>query len=178
MTLKDLEKIIAERQANLQLENSEYFNQFRNTEFWIWDEAKHKEEFERTGGKCCFVDMIGRPEKNGQPLPMFDYEELVYQYLERRKHLWILKSTGLGITTFILYYIAYKCLSSDKLKGKQIAIVVGPNIDLAYTLIERIKHLFKDIPFATAKDTVILNSCLVRCYPSHPLAAMRSLVDL
>ena len=41
----------------------------------------------------------------------------------------------------MLRYIAWLCLRDDKLKGSQMCIVTGPRIDLAITLVERIKGL-------------------------------------
>ena len=61
------------------------------------------------------------------------------------KHLWIKKATGLGITDFMLRYVAWLCLKDhDKLKGTQMDIITGPTIDLAITLIDRMKGLFKE----------------------------------
>jgi hypothetical protein len=39
------------------------------------------------------------------------------------------------------------CLRDDKLKGSQVCIITGPRIDLAITLIKRLKGLFPDIVF-------------------------------
>ncbi|MFL6366332.1 MAG: hypothetical protein ACJ71P_18460 [Nitrososphaeraceae archaeon] len=59
-----------------------------------------------------------------------------------RKHLWIKKATGLGISEFMLRLMAWLCLKDDALAGSQMCIVTGPRIDLAIALIDRMKKLF------------------------------------
>jgi late competence protein required for DNA uptake (superfamily II DNA/RNA helicase) len=58
------------------------------------------------------------------------------------KHLWIKKATGLGVSEFMLRFMAWLCLRDDKLLGSQMCIVTGPRIDLAIALIDRMKKLF------------------------------------
>jgi hypothetical protein len=53
----------------------------------------------------------------------------------------VVKSTGLGVTELMLRYIVYRCLRDQEWKNRQVAIVTGPNIDLATKLIKRIKKL-------------------------------------
>jgi late competence protein required for DNA uptake (superfamily II DNA/RNA helicase) len=69
---------------------------------------------------------------------MFDY--LVTQ--NSNKHLWIKKATGLGVSEFMLRFMAWLCLKDDALAGSQMCIVTGPRIDLAIVLIDRMKKLF------------------------------------
>ena len=66
-----------------------------------------------------FNHAIGLPQKNGQPFPLFDYEELIFDTLHTHKHVWIKKATGLGITEFILRYMAWLCLKDNTLIGSQ-----------------------------------------------------------
>jgi hypothetical protein len=42
----------------------------------------------------------------------------------------------------MLRYMAWLCLKDNKLNGCQMCIVTGPRIDLAITLINRLKKLF------------------------------------
>ena len=51
---------------------------------------------------------------------------------QQYKHLWILKSTGLGITEFFLRWIAWMALRNNDWRGKIMCIVTGPNIALVY----------------------------------------------
>ncbi len=80
--------------------------------------------------------------KDGKEKPMFDYEKEVYVNLQGSKYLWIKKATGLGITEFMLRYIVWLCLKDNNLRGSQICIVTGPRIELAITVIDRMKGLF------------------------------------
>jgi hypothetical protein len=73
-----------------------------------------------------FNHAIGLPKKNGQEYPLFDYEQLVYNTLQNHKHVWIKKATGLGITEFMLRYMAWLCLRDKTLEGSQMSIVTGP----------------------------------------------------
>ena len=59
-----------------------------------------------------------------------------------RKHLWIKKATGVGISEFMLRLMAWLCLKDDALAGSQMCIVTGPRIDLAIALLDRMKKLF------------------------------------
>jgi len=58
------------------------------------------------------------------------------------KHLWVKKATGLGISEFMLRFMAWLCLRDNTLSGSQMCIVTGPRIDLAIALIDRMKKLF------------------------------------
>ena len=61
----------------------------------------------------------------------------------KNKHLWIKKATGLGVTEFMLRFMAWLCLRNDDYNGSQMVIVVGPNWDLAVKMIKRMKALFE-----------------------------------
>ena len=111
---------------------------------------------------------------------MFDYERLLFNTLENHKHVWIKKATGLGITEFMLRYIAWLCIRDDSLRrdGAQICIVTGPRIELAIGLIARLKGFFAEklhVTFDTKETVLELNGVHVEAYPSHHLDAMRGL---
>jgi hypothetical protein len=113
--------------------------------------------------------------------PFFDYEKLVFDDLQQHKHIWIKKATGLGITEFMLQYIAWLCMKNKDLENAQMCIVTGPRIDLAITLIDRMKRLFTDKGFVTfdSKETMIeLNRVHIEAYPSHHLDSMRGLSNV
>ena len=105
----------------------------------------------------------------------------MFDILQQHKHIWIKKAAGLGITEFMLRYMAWLCLGNNNLQGTQMCIVTGPRIDLAITLIDRMKRLFIDKRLVTfdSKETVIeLNGVSIEAYPSHHLDAMRGLSDV
>ena len=104
----------------------------------------------RTGDFCCFNHAIGLPQKNEKVFPLFDYEQMLYQRLEQYKHVWIKKATGLGVTEFMLRYMAWLCFNNTIAAGSQMCIVTGPRIELAITLIDRLKGLFQNRPIGTS----------------------------
>jgi hypothetical protein len=139
MTLKDLKKKTAA--LGLPSQRTHLFELLEDKPFWIWDIQKHKAEDIRTKGYCCFNHIIGLPKKDQIEKPLFDYEKIVYDTFNATKHVWIKKATGLGITEFMLRYMAWLCLKDGRLKGSQMCIVTGPRIDLAITLVDRLKKL-------------------------------------
>lgn len=98
--------------------------------------------------------------------------------MKENKHIWVKKATGLGITEFMLRYMAWLCLKDDKLDGSQMCIVTGPRIDLAIALIDRIKNLFWDTTFDTKETVVELNGIKIEAFPSHHLDAMRGIPNI
>jgi late competence protein required for DNA uptake (superfamily II DNA/RNA helicase) len=80
---------------------------------------------------------------------------MVTLILLNNKHLLTNKATGLGISEFMLRFMAWLCLEHDnELSGSQMCIVTGPRIDLAIALIDRMKRLFASSKgIATAFDT-------------------------
>src|SRR5215204_1674127 len=101
-----------------------------------------------------------------------------YYHSFKLKHLWIKKATGLGVTEFMLRFMAWLCLRNDDYKGSQMVIVVGPNWDLAVKLIKRMKALFEpDIYFYTKETVIELNGCSIQAYPSNNLGSFRSLTN-
>jgi hypothetical protein len=147
--------------------------------FWIWRDDHHKYACD-----SCFQHLVGLPEKNGKEMPLFDYEKMIVDALvksgdsRKDRHLWIKKSTGLGVTELILRYMAWLCYYDDSYRNTQMCIVTGPNINLAKGLIRRLKEICEPIydKKRRAKDiALVLNGCRVEAFPSHHLDAMRSL---
>jgi hypothetical protein len=100
--------------------------------------------------------------------------------LKLNKHIWIKKATGLGVTEFILRYMAWLCIRDNVLSGSQMCIVVGPNIEKAIELIKRLKDLFLPklgVTFDTKETVIELNGVHIEAYPSHHIDAMRSLTS-
>jgi hypothetical protein len=148
LTFKDLKKRInltAQQQSRL-------FERLLNKPFWIWDQQQHRLEDIRTKGDCCFNHIIGLPQKDAVDKPLYDYEKMIFDSLvlspssslssyqcdtqdgnanSSNKHLWIKKATGLGISEFMLRFMAWLCLKDNTLAGSQMCIVTGPRIDLA-----------------------------------------------
>jgi hypothetical protein len=105
-------------------------------------------------------------------------ESLIYP--ERVGHLLVLKSAGLGLTSFFLRYIGWLCLKDDKLKGQDIIIITGPRERLSIDLLTRLRQLFLpfNITFDTRENTMFLNGVRIRSMPSNNLAAARGIETL
>jgi hypothetical protein len=168
----------------------------QNKPFWIWNIEEHKREDGRTNGECCFNHIIGLPQRDSRDKPLYDYEKIIFNYLigfqldteigntnSNNKHVWIKKATGLGISEFMLRFMAWLCVKDNALSGSQMCIVTGPRIDLAIALIDRMKRLFagksKDLITFDTKETVLqLNNVKIEAFPSHHLDAMRGLPNV
>jgi len=155
--------------------------------FWINDKHEHKQEFIRTNGNCCFNHIVGLPVKNNIQHPMYDYEIKLFKELFsingdfKDKHLWVLKSTGLGITEFFIRVIGWLCTKDDSLKSSQVSIVTGPRLELAITLIDRLKGLFYNklgIVFSNKETIIELNGVRIEAFPSHHLDSMRGVANV
>ena len=120
---------------------------------------------------CCFNHAIGLPRRNNRLYPQFDYEKMLYHRLQQYKHIWIKKATGLGITEFMLRYMAWLFLNDDTYRSAQMPIVCGPNQDIAIKLIKRFKNLFEPlgILFDTKETVVESNGCTIEAFPSNQL---------
>jgi len=178
------------RQKKTRLSSSSFTSNIellKDKPFWIWDKQEHISQFIAKEGNCCFNHIIGLPVKDKIEKPLFDYEELLFHELFsskgdfKDKHLWILKSTGLGITEFFLRIIGWLCTRDNALKDSQICIVTGPRIELSITLIDRLKALFYSklgILFSNKETVLDLNGVRIEVYPSHHLDAMRGLANV
>ena len=138
----------------------ELFERLKDKPFWIWDIEEHRKADFRAEGDCCFNHIIGLPQKDGNDKPLYDYEEILFDSLvihnnndgggndnssSGNKHIWIKKATGLGVSEFMLRFMAWLCLKDNALSGSQMCIVTGPRIDLAIALIDRMKKLFEQV---------------------------------
>jgi aromatic ring-cleaving dioxygenase len=190
LTFKDLKKRFSDT-TQLQQLQTRLFDICKNRPFWIWNVEEHKQEDIRTNGDCCFNHIIGLPQKDAVDMPLYDYEKIIFDSLATQtcnansygKHLWIKKATGLGISEFMLRFMAWLCLKGNSLSGSQMCIVTGPRIDLAIALIDRMKKLFAGSKSLTTlfdtKETVIeLNGVKIEAFPSHHLDAMRGLPNV
>jgi hypothetical protein len=126
------------------LDNQLQLQKLRNKPFWIWDKTRHKESDRITKGECCFWHIIKPPQKDGHDMPVLQYQKTLFEALQNHKHIWILKSRGIGCSEFLLRYIAWLCLSYFPTNSR-VCFIVGPRIDLAEDLIARFKGLFDKI---------------------------------
>jgi hypothetical protein len=180
-------------------------DKLRGKSFYYWDHSKHNGASKSRKNDCCFNHMIGLPTKDGIEKPLFDYEREIYFALLRpgylnsypstnqfnikrdnvlfpfkEKHIWIKKATGLGVTEFMLRFMAWLCVRNDDYRSAQMVIVTGPNQELAIKLIKRMKGLFAnklDVTFDSKETVLELNGCVIEAYPSNHIDAFRSLTN-
>lgn len=84
----------------------------------------------------------------------------------------------MGASEIILRVMVWLCLRDDQFNNSQMCIIVGPNIDLAEGMIQRIQELpFNKwgVEFSGSTTSTILNHCDITAYPSNHLDAYRSL---
>jgi hypothetical protein len=115
---------------------------------------------------------------NGNPsLHSDDPNNVAHDF--KLKHLWVKKATGLGVTEFMLRFMAWLCLKDDSYRSTQMVIITGPNQELAIKLIKRMKALFSNMGVTfDSKETVLeLNGCSIEAYPSNHIDAFRSLTN-
>ena len=120
---------------------------FLDKPFWIWDSYLHRVQYEKTNGGCCFNHLLSLPSKDGIRYPLFDFQAIIFDTVERNQNVWIKKARGIGLTTFILRYLAWKILYSSELDYKSIYIVSGSS-DKSNEKVDRIlkKLLEKRFP--------------------------------
>jgi hypothetical protein len=83
------------------------------------------------------------PQKDNHDMPLLPYQRLLFKSLQEHRWIWILKSRGIGVTEYLLRYIAYNCITGGFPTGSRVCIITGPRIDLAEDLISnRFKGLF------------------------------------
>jgi hypothetical protein len=203
LTFKEIPKVIESQSDSSIGKSNQILQCLKGKPFWYWkDSYIHKKNDIKYKGECCFNHQIGLPKKDGIEKPFFDYEKELYKalmipgylnsnpklhsvdsnnimYPFKEKHLWIKKSVGLGVTEFMLRFMAWLCLKDDDYRNSQMVIVTGPNQELAIKLIKRMKGLFLDKLGVTfdSKETVLnLNGCNTEASSNH-IDAFRSLTN-
>jgi hypothetical protein len=173
MTLQNLSKILDKYDSQLGSGSIQQFELLKGLSFYDWNSDKNNLQTDHN--VFTFNHAIGLPQKDGQAMPLFDYEQMLYDTLQTNKHVWIKKATGLGVTEFMLRYMAWLCfqdtLSQSQAKS-QMCIVTGPRIELAITLIDRMKDLFRNrfqVQFDTKETVIELNGVHIEAYPSNHL---------
>jgi hypothetical protein len=138
--------------------------------FWIWDKEKHDVEFLITNGQCCFNHIVGLPEKNDKEFPIFNFQKLIYDAVEQNQNIWILKSRGIGLTTFLVRYLAWKILSSSELDDKSIFIITGTRENFGNYIKEKMAKLFeRNFPLLniyTKYTELILKKTWIKVFPT------------
>ena len=150
---------------------------FLGKPFWIWDKEEHDIKFKETGGKCWHVDILGRPQKDGKDYPLFSYQKLIYDALENNSNIHILKSRGIGLSTFMLYYLTWKILSSSELDHKSIFIISGTREIFGNYIKEKMAKLFeRNFPLLnlyTKYTEMVLKQTWIKVFPTTAVKDIR-----
>jgi hypothetical protein len=114
-------------------------------------------------------------------MPALPYQQLLWRMLHERRRIIIRKARGIGLSTYMLYVIAYKILTEFQ-PGDRVIIITGIRIETAADLIRRLKLLFqRNFPgiyteLVKQKDTIcILNGVIVEGYPAGHTDSVRGL---
>lgn len=169
-----------EHQAEYSRNIYENLAKIRNKPFWIEDPIEHEIAFDtpfRNAGVCCFNHVIGLPWKDGVEKPIYDYEVEIFKYLQNYKHIWLKKARGLGVTELLLRYMGYLALSSNTYRNTRFVIVTGPKVRIAWDLIRRMKHLYREYILTDSRlDCLVLNGVTIEAFPSNTIS-MRGYED-
>jgi len=163
-----------------QIQQKQFFERLKGKPFWIWDHSQHAKKYEEADRACCLNHILGLPRKDGMHKPLFNYEKTVIDALEQSKRVWVKKASGLGITELILRYMVWLCTRDNRLQNSQMVIFTGPRVDLAVSLIRRIKELFEgqQIKFDGKETVVELNRVRIEAFPSYHAATARGLPNV
>jgi hypothetical protein len=125
------------------LKGKDSLSLFSDKPFWIWDYYMHRAQYMKTNGHCCFNHVISLPTKDGRQYPIFNFQAFIFYTLEQKQNIWIKKARGIGLTTFMLRYLAWKILSSSELDHKCICIVSGTSDKSTEKVAGKLKELFE-----------------------------------
>jgi hypothetical protein len=157
---------------------------FKDKDFWITDQKQHEVINAKQKGKCCFTHIIGEPEKDGIPKPIFDYEIKLFNVLQAHKYVWVKKARGLGITEFLLRYILWLIFKNDngRFTNAQIGIITGPRIHTAIDLIKRLKQILTNIGiYSEDRETIVKlehTNTTIQAFPSNHMNAFRGFTNM
>jgi hypothetical protein len=134
----------------------------------------------RTVRDCCFNHIIGLPVKNGIEHPIYDYEEEMLNAIQHNKHVMIKKARGIGATEFMIRYLSWLALSTDKLNDKSVFIIAGTRLEFANEVKERMERLFTDFNVVTdSKYTqCYINTTKFKVFPTKNLKDVRGHIDV
>lgn len=134
-----------------------------------------------------FNEVIGLPrkdtvEQDNKEFPIFDYEIDVVKAIRNNQHIWIKKARGLGITELVLRYLAWACLSTNRLQGKSIFIVSGTREEFANLLKERLADLFTrhypNLQLESKYTELTLNKTWIKVFPTQQVKDLRGHIDV
>jgi hypothetical protein len=174
LTWKDLQRLIAGQQQTQQ--TSSQLEVFRGKPFYFEIPGEHNHVDD------CFNCTIGWPLKNNNEYPLFSYEKDIIDAIEGNQHVWIKKARGIGVTSLLLRYLAWSCLSSDRLEGKSIFLVSGTRENFSNDIKNRMEKLFErnfpDNKFESKYTELWLNKTWIKVFPTKRIQDLRGYTDV
>jgi hypothetical protein len=129
-----------------------------------------------------FNEVIGLPKKNDIEHPIYDYEIDILKAFRNNQHTWIKKARGLGVTELTLRFLAWECLSTNRLQNKSIFIVSGTREEFANLLKERLADLFlrkyPNLQLESKYTELTLNKTWIKVFPTQQVKDLRGHVDV
>ena len=175
-----------------------FYRSLQGLPFWIWNTDIHKRRYATAsthttelGGvyhHCCYQHSLGLPVKEF-PRPLYDFQKQIIDAIEKYRLLWLLKSRGNGSSELLLRYLAYLATVKAEepahaplLRNSQMCLVTGPRLELAVSLMTRLKKLFEPhgITF-DSKETVVefpQTNIRIEAFPSNNISSMRGLPNV
>lgn len=158
-------------------DNKDTLDVFIGKPLWIWDQEEHNKIFRKTVGQCCFNHLVGKPQKNNKEYDIFPFQKIIYDAIENYQNIWILKSRGIGATTFLIRYLAWKILSSSELDNKSIFIISGTREEHSAYIKQKLQELFeKKFPMLKleSKYTELwLKNTWIKAFPTKNIKDIR-----
>ena len=136
---------------------------------------------------CCFNHIIGLPVKDFKiqigenqfyrertMLPIFDWQQKIFDAFMKEQDNLIIKSTGLGGSALKLRHTAHQICTGYDYNNTQVPIIVGPQKGMAQDMLKRFKDLF---PFEIEdnKNTCHLNNCELKVLASRNIDSLRGM---
>lgn len=166
---------------------------FKDIPFWRWDitREQHAELAKSTKCNCCFNHMIGLPVKpdTKKRYPMFEYERILFEHFYSSLlgtvpnpdyYYLVIKSTGLGITEFVIRLMAWLAVRNSDYRNQRFAIITGVTQQTADEIIERMHQLFDafpDLPIERRIGRLRINGVTIAAYPAENVKKLRSYKD-
>lgn len=93
MTLQNLSKILDKYEEQLGYSNIQQFEVLKDLPFcWSINGNVNKVNHVQNCGTISFNHAIGLPQKNGQAMPLFDYEQILFDTLQQHMRFCLLES--------------------------------------------------------------------------------------
>jgi len=165
-------------------ENLEYWDKFRGKPFYCQDYADHyyyisekeAEDFNRS--ECCTTHMMGLPVKDGKLHPLYDYQRELIELEKKYHNLLDAKSTGIGDSELKLRHKAHLAINDVSFENGQGVVFTGPRLELAVTLIDRMKALFPDYYIKEKQTVFTVYKTKFEAFPSYHTQTARGLSNV